>query len=124
MQNSRSPAVGAAQLAEIERGERDFILNVIHDLAWLKCYAAQRLRGQMACESGSRREVEAWWGCLAVAERELRWWTAAYYLMSFGAAADRFDFCFGSDRRQETIDRILLAGGFLDDVLRFVEVPL
>ncbi len=124
MQNSRSPAVGAAQLAEIERGERDFILNVIHDLTWLKCYAAQRLLRQTQSKPGPRREVEVWWDCLAVAEREPRWWNAAYYLMAFGRAMDRFSFVFCPERREEMIDRILIAGGFLDDESRFVELPL
>lgn len=117
-------AAEAGELAEIEREERLFILHVTRYFERLKDHSAQRLGALMQDGDGRRGEVERWWDCLTEAERELCWWTAAYYLMSFGRAMDRFSFVFCPERREEMIDRILLAGGFLDGESRVIECPL
>lgn len=124
MPSQSSVAAGSWELDGLEREERAHILSILELMELLKDYATQQLALLMATDSHHPEEANALWKALAVAYREIPPWTVAYYLMAFGAGPDRFEFCFRPERREQMIDRIFIAGGFFDDLSRFVEVPL
>lgn len=115
----------ASWLGGLERDERVFVLTVIDGLEWLKGYASDRLsclaNGEPELIPG---EAEARWDDLALAEKELRWWLASYYVLAFGSERARLRFSIRPEERFEIVEAVMSAGVVTCEDQSLFEVPL